>query len=54
MVSGKDICKVILALILPPAAVALELGFKLEFWVCLLLTLIGFVPGKVRFSRELG
>jgi uncharacterized membrane protein YqaE (UPF0057 family) len=45
MTSGKDICKFLLVFILPPTAVALELGFQLEFWISILLTLCGHIPG---------
>lgn len=45
--SGSDAAFVILALIMPPVAVLLKLGFTSQFWVNLLLTIMGFVPGQI-------
>lgn len=42
-----DILKVILAIILPPVGVFLEVGFGLHFWLNILLTILGFIPGIV-------
>ena len=42
-----DVFKIILAVILPPLGVLLEVGLGLHFWINILLTLLGFVPGVV-------
>jgi uncharacterized membrane protein YqaE (UPF0057 family) len=42
-----DIFKIILAVILPPLGVLFEVGLGAQFWVNVLLTLLGFVPGVV-------
>ena len=42
-----DILQLILAIILPPLAVFLEVGFGLHFWLNVILTLIGYVPGML-------
>ncbi|XP_074381518.1 hydrophobic protein RCI2A [Apium graveolens] len=36
---------IILAIILPPLGVFLRFGCKVEFWICLLLTFLGYIPG---------
>lgn len=38
---------ILIALILPPLAVALKYGIHLAFWLCLIFTLLGFVPGLI-------
>lgn len=38
---------IILAIILPPLGVFLEVGFSKHFFINILLTLLGFVPGIV-------
>lgn len=38
---------ILIALILPPLAVALKYGIHLAFWLCLIFTLLGFIPGLV-------
>ncbi|KAL4636375.1 hypothetical protein ACB092_03G003000 [Castanea dentata] len=36
---------IILAILLPPLGVFLRFGCEVEFWICLLLTLFGYLPG---------
>ncbi|KAL8749425.1 MAG: hypothetical protein Q9184_006813, partial [Pyrenodesmia sp. 2 TL-2023] len=43
----SDICKIILAVVFPPAGVFLERGCKADFWINVLLTLLGYIPGIV-------
>ncbi|XP_058191733.1 hydrophobic protein RCI2B-like [Rhododendron vialii] len=38
---------IILAIILPPLGVFFKFGCKVEFWICLLLTLFGYLPGII-------
>ena len=38
---------VVLAIILPPLGVFMEVGFKGHFWLNILLTLLGFIPGII-------
>lgn len=45
--TGNDMAFVILALILPPIAVLLKVGLTTQFWVNVILTMLGFVPGQV-------
>ena len=42
-----DLLKIILAVILPPLGVFLEVGLGKHFWLNLLLTLLGYIPGVV-------
>lgn len=46
-VEGFDIVRVLLAIFLPPVGVFLEVGFGLHFWINILLTILGFIPGIV-------
>lgn len=38
---------IILAIFLPPLGVALKYGLSSKFWINLLLTLIGWIPGVI-------
>lgn len=42
-----DILRIILAILLPPLGVFLQVGFGLQFWINILLTLLGYLPGVV-------
>ena len=42
-----DILRIVLAILLPPLGVFLQVGFGLHFWLNILLTLMGYVPGLV-------
>lgn len=42
-----DIIKIICAIILPPLGVFLEVGITTHFWINIILTLLGFIPGIV-------
>ena len=46
-VTVSDIFKILFALLLPPLGVFLEVGFKGHFWLNILLTLLGYLPGIV-------
>jgi len=41
------IFEIILALFLPPVAIAIRYGLGGAFWLNVLLTLIGFIPGVI-------
>jgi uncharacterized membrane protein YqaE (UPF0057 family) len=41
----SDPIKLILAIILPPVGVFLEVGLGMHFWLNIVLTLFGYVPG---------
>ena len=42
-----SILTIVLAIFLPPLAVGLEKGLSGTFWINVLLTLIGWVPGVI-------
>ena len=43
----SSILKIILAILLPPLAVALEYGLGGKFLLNLLLTILGYIPGVI-------
>lgn len=44
---SSDICKVILAIVLPPLGVFLERGCNADFFINILLTILGYIPGII-------
>lgn len=46
-VTATDPIKIIFAILLPPLGVFLEVGLKGHFWLNILLTLLGFIPGII-------
>ena len=42
-----DLVRILLSLFLPPLGVALEVGLTKHFWINVLLTLLGWLPGVV-------
>lgn len=42
-----DVIRVLLAIILPPLGVLLQVGLGLHFWINVLLTILGFIPGII-------
>lgn len=42
-----DILRILIAIILPPVGVLLQVGLGLHFWVNILLTLCGYIPGII-------
>lgn len=42
-----DILRIILAIILPPVGVFLQVGIGLHFWLNILLTILGYIPGII-------
>lgn len=42
-----DPIKFLFAIILPPLGVFMEVGFRAPFWINVLLTLLGFIPGII-------
>ena len=45
--SSADLLRVLLSILLPPLGVFLEEGVGTQFWINLLLTLMGYIPGLV-------
>ena len=42
-----DILRILLAIVLPPVGVFLQVGLGLHFWLNILLTLLGYIPGII-------
>ncbi|MGA9382779.1 MAG: YqaE/Pmp3 family membrane protein [Phormidium sp.] len=42
-----DVVRIIIAIFLPPLGVFLQVGLGGQFWLNILLTLLGYVPGLV-------
>ena len=42
-----DIIRIILAILLPPLGVFLQVGLGAQFWINILLTLLGYIPGII-------
>ncbi|MGF1495449.1 MAG: YqaE/Pmp3 family membrane protein [Elainellaceae cyanobacterium] len=42
-----DIVRLILAILLPPLGVFLQVGLGAQFWINVLLTLLGYIPGII-------
>ena len=42
-----DVIRILLAIILPPVGVFLQVGIGLHFWLNILLTILGYVPGII-------
>ncbi|KAL7608966.1 hydrophobic protein RCI2B [Lactuca sativa] len=45
--STQTFVEILLAIVLPPLGVIFKFGCKVEFWICLLLTLFGWIPGII-------
>lgn len=42
-----DIIRIILSILIPPLGVFLQVGFGTDFWINVLLTLLGYFPGLI-------
>ena len=42
-----DVIRILAAIILPPLGVFLQVGIGLHFWLNILLTILGYVPGII-------
>ena len=41
------VLKIILAILLPPVAAFLQIGISTHFWINIILTILGGVPGMI-------
>lgn len=39
--------RILIAILLPPLGVALHVGLRWPFWINIVLTLLGYIPGIV-------
>jgi uncharacterized membrane protein YqaE (UPF0057 family) len=42
-----DVLRIILSILIPPLGVFLQVGLGGQFWLNVLLTLLGYIPGVV-------
>ncbi len=42
-----DLIRVLLSILVPPLGVFLQVGIGPQFWLNILLTLLGYIPGVV-------
>jgi uncharacterized membrane protein YqaE (UPF0057 family) len=42
-----DLLRIVVAILLPPLGVFLQVGISKHFWINILLTLLGYIPGIV-------
>lgn len=42
-----DLIRIILSVIIPPLGVFIEVGVGKHFWINIILTLLGYIPGLV-------
>ena len=42
-----DLVRILIAILLPPVGVFLQVSFAGAFWLNILLTLLGYIPGIV-------
>ncbi|MEM8771310.1 MAG: YqaE/Pmp3 family membrane protein [Pseudomonadota bacterium] len=42
-----DILRIILSILLPPVGVFMQVGLTAQFWINVVLTLLGYLPGII-------
>ena len=42
-----DLLRILIAILLPPLGVFLQVGLGRDFWINLVLTILGYIPGIV-------
>lgn len=42
-----ELLRIVAAVLLPPLGTFLEVGFSKHFWINILLTILGYIPGIV-------
>lgn len=42
-----DLIRIIVSILIPPLGVFLQVGIGLHFWLNILLTILGYIPGVV-------
>ena len=40
-----DVLRILVSLLLPPLGVFLKVGIGLQFWINIVLTILGYLPG---------
>lgn len=42
-----DVLRIILSILLPPLGVFLQVGIGMHFWINIILTILGYIPGII-------
>ncbi len=42
-----DLLRIVIAILLPPLGVFLQVGIGKQFWINILLTILGYIPGII-------
>lgn len=42
-----DLIRILLSILLPPVGVFLQVGIGAQFWINILLTILGYIPGII-------
>jgi uncharacterized membrane protein YqaE (UPF0057 family) len=42
-----DLLRIVVAILLPPLGVFLQVGLGTQFWINVLLTILGYIPGII-------
>jgi uncharacterized membrane protein YqaE (UPF0057 family) len=42
-----DFWRIVIAILLPPLGVFLQVGIGAQFWINILLTILGYIPGII-------
>jgi uncharacterized membrane protein YqaE (UPF0057 family) len=42
-----DVLRILLSILVPPLGVFLQVGIGVQFWINILLTLLGYIPGII-------
>ena len=42
-----DVLRIIIAILLPPLGVFLQVGIGAQFWINVILTILGYIPGII-------
>ena len=42
-----DLLRIVIAILLPPLGVFLQVGIGVQFWINIVLTILGYIPGII-------
>lgn len=45
--NSRDFVRILMAILVPPLGVFLQVGWKTQFWINIVLTLLGYIPGII-------
>ena len=49
-----DVVRLLLSILIPPLGVFLQVGLGAAFWINILLTLLGYLPGVIHAAYVIG